>query len=164
MTIVQNNNTYTAINFFDDGTLYTQRTDSDGVKKVKFIEEALAFIDVYTPWIQTTVDQTKVRNVMIQMDSKSISVTFELSSAEVEKTLFVPKFLTSVRSADVKIVFSHGLDLMSLDVSFDASIDGVLGTETYNVVFEKINRYVIITEIGNAEKNNYELVVPEDEE
>ncbi|MCK7487424.1 MAG: hypothetical protein MZU97_19375 [Bacillus subtilis] len=53
---------------------------------------------------------------------------------------------------------------MSLDVSFDASIDGVLGTETYNVVFEKINRYVIITEIGNAEKNNYELVVPEDEE
>ncbi|MCK7487423.1 MAG: hypothetical protein MZU97_19370 [Bacillus subtilis] len=48
MTIVQNNNTYTAINFYDDGTLYTRREDSDGVKKVKFIEEASAFIDVYS--------------------------------------------------------------------------------------------------------------------
>jgi hypothetical protein len=163
MTIDQNSSSYTSINYYEDGTLYQQRTNSEGVQKIKFLEEPASFIDVYTPWIKKAVDQTKVRNILVQMDREAITVSFELSSAEVENTLFVPKFLTTVRSADVKIVFSHALDLISLDVTFDASIDGVLGTEIYTVVFEKINRYVIITEISNAEKANFELVDPDDE-
>lgn len=161
MTVDRNATIFTAMNFYEDGLLYAKRVDNEGEHRSRYDETFAKFIETYTPWIKKTVTKEKTQNVLVIIDRNQIEVSFELSSDQVEATFYVPSVLTSVRKATAKIVFSHDLKLISMEVAYPGSIQTVLGEARYTVTFEKINQYVIITQPSAADKATYAPVSEE---
>lgn len=161
MTVDRNATVFTAMNFYKGGYLYAKRVDNKGEDRSRYDETFAAFLENYNPWIKKTVQKDKTQNITVVMDRSQIEVSFDLSSDQVEATFFVPSFLTSVRKAQAKITFAHDLRLISIEVSYPGSIQTVLGETHYTVTFDKINRYVIITQPAAAELATYAPVTEE---
>ena len=152
LLISENSTSYQGLQFYQAGVLYNQKIDSSNTERVKFVEGPEKYLSLYTSYLKKQVDQSKTRAVTILIDSKQVTVNFELSSSEVEATFFVSNVFTTVRSAKASITFTHDLKLVSMNVEYIALIQGMEGIERYQVDFSRFNQYVTIKELSNAEK------------
>ena len=157
MTVTENQQTYTALQYYQDGLRYQLRQTSQGTTQDKKAEDKSVFLSLFTSFLKKPIDQTKTRNLQILFDQDQLQVTFELGSTVVEETLFVSNALETVEFATVKVILNHQKTLLSIEVSFNARAQGVLGTYSYQVDFKRINRYVPIVELTKQEKDQYTL-------
>lgn len=163
MAVSENDVPMTATYYYYDGFIYALRNQNDQTEQVKYVFSAAEYITLYTSFIKSTIDYDNTRDRQIQMDRKQIVVTFELAFSKVESTFFVNSVIEdgAVNFATVSIVFSQNLQLLSFEVQYDARINGIIGTQTYTVVIDSLNRYVVIPEISG--KADYTEVDPDAE-
>jgi len=162
MSVTENNTTYQAMHYYQAGMRYLERTDSNGTTKTKKEEPASSYISLFTSFLKKPVEKAKIRALQILVDRQTITVSFELGSSAVEDTLYVSNTFQTVQFATVKVIFSHQKVLQKLEVSYGANAQGNEGIETYEVLFKRINRYVPIVELTNAEKNLFTLQTEEE--
>lgn len=162
MSVTENNQTYQALHYYQAGMRYVERTDTNGTTKTKKEEVATAYVTLFTSFLKKPIEKAKIRALQILVDRQTITVSFELGSSAVEDTFYVSNVFQTVQFATVKITISHQKVLQKLEVSYGANAQGNEGIETYEVLFKRINRYVPIVELSNAEKNLFTLQTEEE--
>ncbi len=156
MTIEENDTSYQTVNQYEAGYVYTIRTENDTVENIKQAYARVEYETLYRSFLKRTFQASDVRSVQILVDSEQCTVTFELAASVIEQTLFISNVMERVTFATVAVTFSHrGPTLLSLSVEYNAYINSTLGTETYEVVFSKLNRYVVIPTLSASEKATY---------
>ncbi|MFH0992859.1 MAG: hypothetical protein V1761_00760 [bacterium] len=156
MAITENDVSYQTVNQYEDGYVYTIRTENDTTENIKQAYTRADYETLYRSFLKRTFQASDVRSVQILVDSEQCTVTFELAASVIEQTLFVANTMERVTYATVAVTFAHrGPTLLSLSVEYNAYIDSILGTETYEVAFTKLNRYVVIPTLSATEKATY---------
>jgi len=155
MDITENDTSFTSQVDYSDGVIYTyQLTDGNedySKKTVDYNEYRI----LYQSFLKSTCDYTKTRNAQIVVDEDTLIVTFEYYQDLVESTFFVSNVMQSVSFATVSITLTHDAKLLSMIVSYDATINSVVGHESYQINIIKLNQYIIIDQLSNSQKSVY---------
>jgi len=140
---------------YEDGAAYTARDEDGSVTKTRTETPRAAFEALYRSFLKTRIDADDVRAVTILVDADRCSVRFEFDATRIADTFHVPSGVDSVGFATVTVGFTHAGVLQTLDVSYETVEDDASGTETYSVVFSKLDRYVVIARLSASEKADY---------
>lgn len=162
MQMIENSTSYETENNFFDGIVYTSRIENDQEELLKQPLEYIEYQSLYTSFFKKQIVYADTRASQIFVDEKYLTVHFELRSSEVENTFFVSTVLQSVKQATVDVTLTHKGEIVSIIVSYQAYINGILGTQSYTVEILKINRYIVIDQLSSAQKLQY-VDVPADE-
>ena len=160
MSVSENDSPMTASYYYSEGMIYAMRTQNNQTEQIKYVYSASEYLALYTSFLKKTIEYDGTRARQILMDRKQIEVSFEYAFSKVESTFFVNSVIEAgaVNFATVRVIFSQSLQILSFDVSYDARISGVIGTQSYTVVIDTMNRYIVIPEISG--KADYEEVDP----
>jgi len=154
--ITENETPLYSLNSFEDGWIYTARNQNGTTDYIKKQITTTEYLDLYKSFLKSTITSSDTRDVSILVDSEQLTVFFELSSTAVEDDLFVSNVLSTVRYASVEITLTHDAVIKELVVSYEATINQVVGTQTYRVNFLSVDKYVIIDQLSSTEKAMYQ--------
>ena len=158
----ENGATSSTLLHYESGYVYNKFTSSTELTKTKVEADGTAFQEVYTAFIKKTIDYDKTREHHIQSDLDYLLVEFEYSSTEVNDTFLIKPYLDTVNFASVSAKLNHKGKLISLDVSYQGTIQNETGTQSYHVDFVKIGGYVVLDQLSYLEKDDYEEVESEE--
>ena len=151
MDILENETTFKSIVNYQQGMIYTERTQ-DG--STEYVKDTLAYTEyqsLYQSFLKKEINQASTRSPQILIDKDTLTVNFELASEKVEETFFVSTVLNTVHYAIVSMVLSHDAKLLSFTVEYEATINQILGTQTYSVSILKLDQYVVISQLSSSE-------------
>ena len=163
ISVAANNDVYGFYNNYQDGVLYSNRIENNESTKVKEVYLAATFVTLYKSFLKSTIALEDTRDLAILTTSDTISLTFELASTAIESTLYVLQAMDSAKLATVTMTFTPRGRLISMDVAYEAEIDDVFGSFTYDVSFDKIDRYIIVPQLSTSEISAYQEKVDEAE-
>lgn len=149
---------------YQKGIVYNNNINESNQSTKTFKAQTQAdFIKLYTMFLKTQIDFDNVQDLIYEASSKEITLNFVLSSTVVEDTLYVLPVMDYAKSATIKITFTEKAKLLSLRVAYEARIDNVYGEFTYDVIFTKIDTYVIVPTLSASEIALYKEVEENEE-
>lgn len=149
--------------YYQKGMVYTYLVKDNKIDKTYKTQPQSEFEALYTLFLKQTIDKNNTQNVVLSTTSKILTLTFELASADIEKTLYVLPVMDFARSANVVISFTKNAQLISMSVEYEAEIDDVYGDFNYSVEFVKINSYVIVPALSASKIGEYKEVQENEE-
>ncbi|MDD3477750.1 MAG: hypothetical protein PHP32_02650 [Candidatus Izemoplasmatales bacterium] len=155
MTIEEDGATFVSEIHYQDGWVYNARTQDGETQYGKTEEPNTTYESLYMSFLKSTIAREKVVNISLEVEKDFFNISFQLSSTVVESTLFVSNVLNTVNVAEVTLGVSHDGELMSIMVTYPATISGISGTEQYAVSILKLNQYVVIDQLSSTEVAQY---------
>ncbi len=148
---------------FEDGRIYVAKNENGTISRTWTAGTGAAFETLYRSFLKKTIDDGDIRDESILVDPDQCTVLFDFDANAIQSTFYVPPMVTNVTFATVSVTFSHGGDLLSLEVSYGTYEGEIRGTETYAVTFAKLDRYIVIARMSASEKANYTEATDDEE-
>ncbi|MDP3130941.1 MAG: hypothetical protein Q8N15_06410 [Bacillota bacterium] len=148
---------------FEDGRSYAARNENGSISRTWKAETGASFETLYRTFLKRTIDLSDIRNESILVDPDQCTFLFEYDANEIEETFYVSPQVTNVTFATVSVTFSHQGELLSIDVSYGTFEGELRGTESYQVTFAKLDRYVVISQMSATEKAYYTEATDDEE-
>ncbi len=163
VNMVVNDETTLVFTNYQKGIIYNHTIDNTQSDKKFESKSKTDFINLYTMFIKSKIAIEDTQNRSLSTTSKELTLTFDLSSSAIEKTLYVLPAMDYAKDAKVVITFSEKAKLLRLSVEYQGRIDSVYGDFSYSVDFLKINTYVIVPTLSASEISEYKEVEENEE-
>lgn len=158
VNMVVNDETTLVFTNYQKGIIYNYTISNTQSEKLYETKSQTDFINLYTMFLKSKIDIEDTQNRSLSTTSKELTLTFDLSSNAIEKTLYVLPTMDYARNAQVVITFTEKAKLLRLSVEYEGRIDNVYGDFTYSVDFVKIDTYVIVPTLSASEISEYKEV------